>query len=232
MKSVFQYMLPLMIMAAAQSCKKDNFDAPDTMLKGRLVYNGEPIEVEYNQVPFELYQFGFGKVGPLGTTFAPDGTYSMVLFKGEYKLIIPNGQGPFKWKQTAGGAPDSLTISLSGNQELNLEVIPYYMIRNPQFTASGGKVTAKFKIEKIITDASARNIENVRLYINKTQIVATPDDIKGPVNVDGGAITDLNNVTLEQTVPTLSQTYIYARIGLKIQGVEDRIFSPVQKIQL
>ncbi len=36
---------------------------------------------------------------------------------GEYKFIIPNGQGPFKWKQTPAGAPDSTTIVVNGNQE-------------------------------------------------------------------------------------------------------------------
>jgi hypothetical protein len=156
----------------------------------------------------------------------------MVLFGGEYKFIIPNGQGPFVTKKTAGGAPDTINISLRGSQELNIEVTPYYMIRNPQFSASGGKVIANFKVEKIITDAAAKNIENVALYINKTQFVATPDDIEKPVTLGGGAITDPNNITLETTVPALNQTYVYARIGLKIAGVEDRIFSPVTKVQL
>src|SRR5262245_31334970 len=113
MKKLLSYILPLAIIVLGQSCKKDNFDAPDTMLTGRLVYNGQPLAVEYNQVPFEMYQFGFGKVGAIGNTFAPDGTYSMLLFKGQYKFIIPNGQGPFKWKQTAAGAPDTLNIDLN-----------------------------------------------------------------------------------------------------------------------
>src|SRR5262245_16232983 len=109
-----KYIVGLMaVMLLATACRKDNYDAPDITLKGRLVYKSEPIEVEYNQVPYELYQFGFGKVGPVGSTFAPDGTYSMVLFGGEYKLIIPNGQGPFMTKKTAGGAPDSIAISLN-----------------------------------------------------------------------------------------------------------------------
>lgn len=227
-----KYLWLLLIIIAGSACKKDNFDAPGSKLSGRLVYQGTPIEVEYNQVPFELYQYGFGKIGPVGSTFAPEGTYSMVLFNGEYKFIIPNGQGPFKWKQLPNGAPDSMTIVMNGSQELDIEVTPYYLIRDHQFNVSGGKVNASFKIEKVINDASARNIESVSLYINKTRFVSGADNIADPVNLGGGAIADPNNVTLSINIPASAQDYVYARIGLKIEGVEDRIFSPVMKVQL
>ena len=215
------------------SCRKDNYDEPGVRLSGRLVYKNEPIEVEYNQVRFELYQYGFGKTGPMSATFAPDGSYEMVLFNGEYKFTIPNGQGPFKWKQTPGGAPDSTTIQVNGNQEFNIEVTPYYMIRNPQLNGSGGNVSGKFKIEKIITDASAKDIDNVTLYINKTQFVSGADNIASK-SINGVDITDLNNVNLSVAIPNLTPApaYVFARIGIKIAGVEDRIFSSVTKITL
>ncbi len=215
------------------SCRKDNYDAPSVRLSGRLVYKGDPIEVEYNQVRYELYQYGFGKTGPMASVFAPDGSYNMVLFNGEYKFIIPNGQGPFKWKQTPAGAPDSATIVVNGNQEFNIEVTPYYMIRNAQLTGSGGSVTGKFSIEKVINDASAKDIENVTLYINKTQFVSGADNV-ATKSINGSDITDPDNVNLTVTVPTLNpaQNYVFARIGIKIAGVEDRIFSSVTKISL
>lgn len=215
------------------SCKKDNYDPLGSRLSGHVVYNGEPIGVEYDQVRFELYQYGFGKTGPMSAVFAPDGSYSMLLFNGEYKFIIPNEQGPFQWRQTPQGTPDSMVIIMSGNQELNIEVMPYYMIRNPQVTVSGANVTGTFNIEKIITGAPAKDIENVSLYINKTQFVSGADNV-AMKTVNGSDITNPNNVTLEVTVPTLTpaQDYVYARIGLKIAGVEDRIFSPVKKIDL
>ncbi|OQP51237.1 DUF3823 domain-containing protein [Niastella populi] len=225
--------LYITIIILAVSCRKDNYDEPSVRLSGRLVYNGDPIEVEYNQVRYELYQYGFGKTGPMASVFAPDGSYNMVLFNGEYKFIIPNGQGPFKWKQTPAGAPDSTTIVVNGNQEFNIEVTPYYMIRNAQLTGSGGSVTGKFSIEKVINDASAKDIENVTLYINKTQFVSGADNI-ATKSMDGIDITDPDNVNLTVTVPTLNpaQNYVFARIGIKIAGVEDRIFSSVTKISL
>jgi hypothetical protein len=221
------------IIILAVSCRKDNYDEPSVRLSGRLVYKGDPIEVEYNQVRYELYQYGFGKTGPMAAVFAPDGSYDMVLFNGEYKFIIPNGQGPFKWKQTPAGAPDSTTIVVNGNQEFNIEVTPYYMIRNAQLSGSGGSVSGKFSIEKVINDASAKNIENVSLYINKTQFVSGADNV-ATISINGSDITDPNNVNLTVPVPALNpaQNYVFARIGIKIAGVEDRIFSSVTKISL
>lgn len=211
------------------SCKKDNYEAPTSQLSGKLVYKGESFGVEKDQVPFQLYQFGFGKVGPVGQTFTQDGTYSALLFDGQYKMVVPNGQGPFLWKKTAAGNPDTVVISMSGSQTLDLEVTPYYMIRTPQITASGGKVNAAFKVEKIITDANARNIENVALYISRTQFVSNGTNIASATT---GTVPDPNNIALSVTIPTLTptQNYVYARIGVKIANVEDRIYSPLVKV--
>lgn len=218
------------------ACEKDNYDPPTAQLSGKLVYQGENINVEFNQVPYQLFQFGFGKTGPVGnTSFTQEGTYSVLLFNGTYKLLVPNGQGPFLWKKTPGGAADSITVNINGSQALDLEVTPYYMIRTPQITAAGGNVTANFKLEKIITDANAKNIERVSLYINKTAFVSGNGNYNvGAANKAAADIVDPNNIALSVAVPTLipAQNYIFARIGLKIAGVEDMIFSPIVKLTL
>lgn len=232
MKYKFQYIILMAFCATLFSCKKDNYEAPGSTLSGQLVYQGQPIGVQRNQVPYELFQYGFGKVGPIGATFAQDGSFSALLFDGEYKLIIPNNQGPFLWKKTAGGAPDSLTINLNGSKTMDLEVTPYYMIRNAQITGNATSVTGNFKIEQIITDANAKNIERANLYINKTQFVSPNDNIANS-SILGGAITNPASVSLTVNVPSITpaQNYVFARIGVKIAGVEDMIFSPVTKIQ-
>lgn len=232
MKS-YTYYIALLVAIATASCKKDNYDPPTSKLTGHVVYKGEALGLEYDQVKFEVYQYGFGKTGPIAAVFAPDGSYSMLLFNGEYKFIIPNGQGPFIWKQTAAGAPDTTVINLQGSQVQDIEVTPYYMLRNPKLTGSGGNVSGTFKIEKIITGASARDVEEVNLYINKTAFVSGASNV-AVKSMKGSDITDPNNVNLSIAVPTLNpaQSYVFARIGLKIAGVEDRIFSPIVKIDL
>lgn len=237
MKKRIQYITMLLCTVSLFACKKDNYDPPASQLSGRVVYQGEAIQLEYGQVPYQLYQFGFGKVGPVNnTTFTQEGTYSVLLFDGEYKLIIPDNQGPFLWKKTAGGAPDTVTVTMRGSQTLDLEVTPFYMIRTPQFTAAAGKVTGSFKIEKIITGAGARNIDRVNLYINKTAFVSGNGSNYSiaSASISGGNITDMNNVSMTVTVPALvpAQSYVFARIGLKVAGVEDMIFSPIVKLTL
>ena len=230
---ILSFILSLTLITGFFSCtKKDNYPAPGSKLTGALMYKGDSIPVEYIRVPFQLYQFGFGKVGGINETFDQDGIMHALLFDGEYKFIIPNGQGPFLWKQTVAGNPDTLLITVNGNTTMNIEVTPFYMIRNPQITGSGGNVTATFKLEQIITGAGAKAIEKVTLFINKTQFVSGSDNIKN-TGISGSAITDPNNISLTVAVPSITptQNYVFARIGVKIAGVEDLLFSPLKKIQ-
>jgi hypothetical protein len=50
----------------------------------------------------------------------------------------------------------------------------------------------------------------------------------------GTSVTPGNTITLKTTVPAITptQNYVFARIGLKIAGVEDMIFTPVVKVNL
>jgi len=226
------YICFLVLISGFLSCtKKDNYDAPGSQLTGTLLYNGDSIHVEYDRVPYQLYQPGFGKVGAIEGTFDQSGILHALLFNGSYKFIIQNGQGPFVWKKNAGGNPDTLAINVNGNTNVNIDVTPFYMIRNAQVNGSGGKINATFKLEKIITGVDAKDIENVTLYVNKTQFVSGSNNVAN-AGIDGSAITDLNNISLSVTVPAIvpTQNYVFARIGLKIAGVEDRIFSPVTKV--
>ncbi|MCC8408399.1 DUF3823 domain-containing protein [Mucilaginibacter sp. UR6-1] len=232
MKYRFHLIILMILTAGLASCKKDNYEAPQSTFKGRLVYNGNPINVEYEKVSIELYQSGFGKVGAINGTVAQDGGFSFLLFDGDYRLIIPNSQGPFRWNQTTGNR-DTLSVKVSGDQTLDLQVTPYYLVEDAQYNVSGREVTATFDINKVITDANAKDIENVTLFINKTQFVSGTDNIVN-AGVAGADITSLNNVTLKATVPNITptQNYVFARVGIKIAGVEDLIFSPLQKLTL
>lgn len=240
MKNLLKYIFPVALVASVCSCEKDNYAEPALTLSGHITYKGEAINVEKDQVPYLIYQYGFGKVGPIGSvsvgtsvtpTFAQDGSYSEVLFSGTYKIIIPNGQGPFIWKQTSAGNPDTVTVNLQGNQTLDLEVTPYWMIENANITVSGSNVNATFKATQIVTDANAKNIERVSLYINKTQFVAGGTNI-AHTDLDGASITDVNNISLSVAIPSITptQNYVFARVGLKIAGVEDMIFSPLVQV--
>ncbi len=215
------------------SCEWDNYDGPESMLQGNIVYNDESINVSYNDVIFQLWEPGWQLDIPIDVTVDQDGSFSALLFDGTYKLIVPSAQGPWRNKLNSTTGSDTILVNLNGDMNLDIEVEPYYMIRNAQFSASGRDVTATFQAEKIITDAGARDIERVNLYIGKTQFV----DFRGPVaraEIGGGDIIDPGAISMTATVPALTppKNYVYARVGIKIAGVEDMIFSSVQKIDL
>lgn len=231
MKIILQYLSAVALLAGCISCSKDNYTQPSSTLSGRIQYKGENILVEYDKVPFEIYQFGFGKTGDIRQTFSQEGNFSCLLFDGQYKLIIPNEQGPFKWKQTEAGKPDTVVIDLRGSRTIDLDVTPYYMIREAQFSTAAGSVTGTCKVEKIITGISAKDIETVDLYINKTSIVSPTDNL-AKASLGGADIVNQNAINVTVTIPSITpiQNYVFARIGVKIAGVEDRIFSQIQKL--
>lgn len=212
------------------SCSKDNYDAPGSAFTGRIVYQGTPIEVEYNQVRFQLWQSGFGKLTPIDVVVKPDGSFSSLLFNGSYKLSFPGGQGPYMTLHN-GSTKDTLNVNINGSTNMDINVVPYYMVKNPQFSVNNGAVTGTFSLEKIITDVNAKNIERVALYLNNTIFVSGGANV-AVTNLDGSQIADMNNISLTTTIPTLTRTqnYIFARIGVKISGVEDMIFSPVKEL--
>lgn len=221
------------VTAFVSSCKFDNYDAPGSSLKGHIVYNGDPINVSYNDVTFQLWEPGWQLKYPINVVVAQDGSYSALLFNAKYKLVIPKGQGPFRTLINSESNSDTILVDLKGSQNLDIEVEPYYMVRNSQFSISGKNLTATFKAEKIITDADARDIERVNLYVNKTQFVDFRSNV-AKAEIAGGDIADPNAISMTLTVPDLTptQNYVYARVGIKIAGVEDMIFSAVQKVDL
>lgn len=230
MKNRF-YIIIAAVAVLFSSCKKDNYDAPAADFTGRIVYKGEAINMQYGQVNFELWQSGFGNYSALNVNVSQDGNFSAKLFDGNYKLVFSPNQGPFLWKKNAAGKQDSIAVNISGNKVMDIEVMPYYMIRAASLTAASGKVNGFCKLEKIITDANAKDIESVSLYINKTQFVDGGNNI-GVQELRGAALADLNNLNMSVSIPTIvpTQNYVFARIGVKIAGVDDLIFTPVTKI--
>jgi len=230
MKNRF-YIIIAAVAVLFSSCKKDNYDAPAADFTGRIVYKGEAINMQYGQVNFELWQSGFGNYSALNVNVSQDGNFSAKLFDGNYKLVFSPNQGPFLWKKNAAGKQDTIAVNISGTKVMDIEVMPYYMIRGASLTAASGKVNGFCKLEKIITDANAKDIESVSLYINKTQFVDGGNNI-GVQELRGVALADLNNLNMSVSIPTIvpTQNYVFARIGVKVAGVDDLIFTPVTKI--
>ena len=231
MKTTFRFLTVLLAGSLLLACEKDNFDAPGARLTGRLVYQGEPVYVEYDRVSYELYQDGFGKTGPLGSTFTPEGEFSQQLFDGQYKMIIPVGQGPFVARRNAAGNADTIFIDLRGSESLDIEVTPFWRIRDAQLSAGEGRVGATFGVEQVATGEDARDIESATLYVSKTAFANTQTNV-ATAGIAGADITDPSSVSLSVDIPDIQpvQNYVFATVGIKFVGVDDLIFSPTQRL--
>ena len=232
MKIRFNTLLPMLALGTLfVSCEKDNYAEPKTQLTGNIVYKGEPVGVEDGQVRLQLWQPGFGKLAPIDAPIAQDGSYSAVLFDGNYKLVFTKNDGPWKTLVKDATAKDTTLITLNGNQKLDIEVMPYYMIRNAKISGGEKKVNATFSLEKVITGADAKDVERVTLLISRTQFVSRSNNV-GITNKEGADVTGKTSFSLSVNVPTISpaQDFVYARVGVKMKDVEDMVFSNVEKV--
>lgn len=221
----------LLIMFAA--CEYDNYDEPNLTFEGHVVYQGDPIGVSYNDVAFELWEMGWEEQAPVDVSIDQDGSFSALLFSGDYKLVIPAGRGPFQSVTNTETQSDTLLVSLSGNTQMDIEVMPYYMIRNHSFSLSGNQVQASFSLEQILTGDEGADIEEVSLYLSKTNFVDNRTSI-AESHIPGHEIENLSALQLEVTVPEMvpAQDYVFARIGVRIAGVQHRLFSEIEVIEL
>lgn len=225
------YIVSICALGMLFSCGIDNFDEPDTFFSGRIVYNGDPVQVRHGEVIFQLWQPGYGDPGSIGVGVHQDGSFSSKLFKGEYKLVFTDNAGPFRTEIVNEQQRDTIFFTLEGDMTMDIEVTPYYMVRNTQFSLSGNTVQASCSIEQVIGGEAAREVERVTLYLNGTNFVSDNDQD----NYTGAdaEIDDLNAINVSADIPEdNAKDHVFARIGVKISGVEDMIFSPVEKLEL
>jgi len=209
----------------AASCKKDNYDPPASQLTGRVLYQNEAVGVRgQGGVQLELWQRGEYFRNKIAVFVAQDGTYSATLFDGDYKLTRLRDNGP--WQNNT----DSVDVKVRGNTIVDVPVQPYYVVRNATFAKSGTTITASGLVSQA---AAGRTIESVTLFVNNTQFVDTNNSLVGNTTKSG---TDLSNLaqplTFSLALPSTARNAVYARLGVKTQGVTELFYSPVQKISL
>lgn len=209
----------------AAGCQKDNVAPPESQLTGRVTFQNEAVGVRgQGVVQLELWQRGEVFRNKIPVLIAQDGTYSATLFDGEYKLTRLRDNGP--WQNNT----DSITVQVRGNTVVDVPVQPYYVVRNATFAKSGTAITATCQISQA---ATGRAIESVTLFLNSTQFVDTSNSLLGQDVKSGTALSNLAQpLTFSRTLPATARGVVYARIGVRTQGVGELFYSPVQKITL
>lgn len=215
----------LALMVGLSGCEKDNRTEPKSVLKGRVVFEGQPVGVRSNGVQLELWQYGYQLFTKIPVHINQDGTFAASLFDGNYKLVRLRGNGP--WTDNT----DSIDVQLRGTQEIDVPVNPYFVLKNEVYAKGEGKVTATFNVQQV---AAGRTIERVNLYIGTTMITDPNNNVANAQEVAAN-LTDLSKpVTLTVNIPAAhaSRQYIFARVGIKTSGVGEMLFGMPQKIML
>jgi hypothetical protein len=221
MKHIIYIILAVTYLLLLFGCGKDNYDAPESELFGKVTYLGENIGVRGSgeKVQMQLYQDGYALRTPIPVYITQDGSFSAKLFDGTYKLVSRDNNGPWVNKR------DTIVVTVKGYTTCEYPVVPYYMIRDETFTIDGSKVKASCKIQEI---TAGKKISSVILIINKGLFV---DDVSSLAKVSLSNPTNLDNINLEMDLSGRSEPILYVRIGVQISGVNDYLFSKIEKIR-
>lgn len=206
----------------ATGCGLDNYDEPDTLLTGRVTCAGDALHLRHGSIRFDLEQDAWELGDKIEVVLSQEGTFSARLFRGDYRLVPRPGNGP--WTDDC----PPVEFALRGDRQLDIEVVPFYLLDDARIALSGTAVDASCTVRAV---AGGRPIEALTLYVGKTRFV---DDRGGrsiasaafDAPAEGAASVRLDIAEQLERHPTL-----YARIGLKIEGIDERIYTEVIQIQ-
>ncbi|TDH29068.1 DUF3823 domain-containing protein [Segetibacter sp. 3557_3] len=245
MKKKFVYLTASVVLTFLfLGCKKDNFKAPESTITGRIVYQGQPIGVRSNGVQLELWQYGYQLFNKVPVYIAQDGTFSIKIFDGSYKLTRLRTNGP--WQDQT----DSIDIQLNGSANIDVPVTPYYTVGDDTyaFNKADSTISGTFKINQVLT---TRAIERISFHVSTTNIVDLTNqiafasiDVAPPANALTAPVTlNLDIRPRMYTAPNQAQAkllledilrkkYAFVRFGVKPVGVAERIYTTVKRIEL
>ena len=216
MKHLSKIFLLAALIIISVSCGKDNYDAPGSLFTGRVVYDNLPLGVRGSNgdVYLQFWQDGYALKTSFNVYVAQDGSFSAMLFDGTYKLVMNNNRGPWV------NSPDTVIVNVKGKTTQDYPVKPYFMLSNITYNKNGNTLTASFDINQI---TAGKTIEYVALMVNKTQFVDFGD--KTHVNwVQNKSVTP-GHVSLQLDITNnLNQVKLYARVGLKISGIDQGLY--------
>jgi len=205
------------------SCELDNFKAPESVINGKVVYQGKTLGFRSNAINLQLWQSGFGLYTAVSVAVNQNGTFSSLMFDGKYKLINASGTS-----QPWVSRTDTLFFDLNGSASVEYEVTPYFLINDETFTKVDTNMTANCKIAKITTTAT---LQNATLYVSRTAM-CDENYKESSQQLLPAAMTDLNNVNFKAVIPkrVRDQGFCYVRIGVKASQASERLYTQVQKI--
>lgn len=210
------------------SCGLDNMDEPESMLIGNVQYKGQNLNLQGTgeAIQLQLYQDNYQLHSPITVYVDQQGRFSAKLFNGTYKLVTKDGNGPWVNKR------DTTVVNLSGTAEVNLEVMPYFIVSDAKANLSGNSISVTFKLSKIVETAT---IDKGIISVGSTGLIDGQNAFHAK-NIKADAIkVGTNTFTLDLTSEQLSalksKPRMTVRIGVKASQADQAIYSPVMDLK-
>ncbi len=223
-KNIGYLLFTLGLVLLASGCEYDNFEEPGSLLKGNVVYNGEPIGVRTNAAQMELWQGGYALERNIPIYIDQDGSYSVALFDGQYKLVRKEG-GP--WQAELN---DTLIIDVRGQTEFDIPVTPFFTIESGDIQESENSLTAEFSVDQIVESA---NIESVRLYLGTSLLTdQNRNEFSQTLDLTGLDLNQQNSFSVEIPENLRDKEYLFFRMGVRSTLSNEFYYTQVEKIIL
>ena len=205
------------------ACEKDNLKEPDSVLSGRVTFEGQPIGVRSEGVQFEIWQPGYDFFTKIPLNIAQDGTFKALLHDGNYKLVRLVNAGP--WNNNT----DTINVSLKREASVDIPIDPYFVMRNVSISKSGTNIVATFTVEK--NGTHTRTFEAARLFIGRYLIL---DFVRNQTSAAAAGVVLGTPVTVTLAIPAAiaNDDFIFARVGVKTTGIGEYLYTQSTKIQM
>ncbi|NDV68544.1 DUF3823 domain-containing protein [Dysgonomonas sp. 25] len=217
------------------SCEKDNYDAPNATLTGAIMYQGDTLYLKNGEISLQLFEPGWATSSSTYVTVYVDqfGKFSSSVFGGKTYKLIRSSIGAWELPTSS----DTITFTAKGNTTQNIEVRPYYLIKNTNIQVLNNIVTANFDVEEVQLGS---RVEYAQLCLFPNAITDISNNSVNTTNADNsinGRLASVSNGsnTITKTIVEsnlLKYNFIYARVGIKIQGASALLYSPPFKLYL
>jgi hypothetical protein len=225
-RSFSKIILAALLPGVFVSCGLDNYEPPKSMLTGRVVCKGTdeavPVRGTGEAVWLQLYQSGYHNYTPINVRVTQDGSFSALLFDGDYRMVTRDNNGP--WNNTR----DTTYFSVRGATVQDKEVIPYYMIRDASMSLVDGTLTANFTV---VNTGSVKTIDRIMLMVNKTTFVADVRQIQTERWTGTDADTGNHTLSMELSEGAKQSQFLFGRICVWTTGADQGVYSQVFKLK-
>lgn len=148
------------LMVSCELNELDNYAAPDAQLFGYIIDSetGEYVTSElFNGSTVSLTQLGYENPTNIYLKVDMNGKYENdLVFGGQYRIK------PYARNYIYKGTGDTITIS--GHQQYDFNVVPFVRFIDPSMTVEGQKVKATFKIKNNLAEEGV-NINKIALFL-------------------------------------------------------------------